>query len=96
MDEGMWGYDGPPEAPKEWDSLETGLRHVLDHLWPYREKIGKYAGIAECLWWCGHFQSSFDGGPRLSPDLLRKLGEFGVALYIDNYYSSSEDVSTPA
>jgi len=36
--------------------------------------------------WCGHFQSSFDGGPRLSAQLMRRLSDFGVDLYIDNYF----------
>src|SRR5262249_49698761 len=36
-DRGMWAYNGPPGSPTEWASLEEGLRHVLDHLWPHRE-----------------------------------------------------------
>jgi hypothetical protein len=44
--------------------------------------------------WCGHFQSSFDGGPTLSPELLKQLGEFEVELFIDNYFSE-ERSDTP-
>jgi len=86
---GMWGFDGTDEETagnKNWDSLEEGLAYVMDKLWPVREKIAKYAGNGESIWWCGHFQSSFDGGPHLSPNLLRRLGEFGAPLYIDNYF----------
>src|ERR1700757_1599516 len=84
---GMWAYSGPPGSPTEWASLEEALRHVIDHLWPHREKLAKYAAMSNLVWWCGHFQSSFDGGPTLSPALLKTLGEFGVELYIDNYFS---------
>ena len=91
IDEGMWAYNGPPGSPTEWSSLEGGLLYVLGSLWPHRETIEKYAATSSLVWWCGHFQSSVDGGPRLSPALLRKLGEFGADLYIDNYFSPSED-----
>ena len=90
-DRGMWAYNGPPGSPTEWESLENGLRHVLEYLWPHREKIARYSTTSELVWWCGHFQEAFDGGPTLSPALLRKLGEFGAALCIDNYFSPSED-----
>ncbi len=39
------------------------------------------------IWWCGHFQSSFDGGPTLTPTLLRDLASFEIPLYLDNYFS---------
>jgi hypothetical protein len=87
IDRGMWAYNGPPGSPTEWTSLEDGLQHVIRHLWPHREKLSKYAATSELVWWCGHFQSSFDGGPTLSSELLKRLGEFGAVLYIDNYFS---------
>src|SRR5512144_1277807 len=87
IDHAMWAYNGPPGAPTEWESLEEGLTQVLDSLWPHREKIAKHAAKSNLVWWCGHFQSSFDGGPTLSPALLRRLGEFGAEVYIDNYLS---------
>jgi len=58
--------------------------------WPQREKIAKYSATSDLIWWCGHFQSSLDGGPTLSAELLRDLGGFGVELYIDNYLSQPE------
>ena len=69
----------------------VGLTYVLDKLWHLREVIAKYKTSGELIWWCGNFQSSFDGGPSLSPDLLKRLGEFGARLFIDNYFSSGED-----
>jgi hypothetical protein len=86
----MWTYNGPPGSPTEWDSLEEGLRHVLENLWPHRDKIATYHAGSKLMWWCGHFQSAFDGGPTLSAALLRQLGEFGVELYIDNYFSADD------
>jgi len=91
IDRGMWAYNGPSGSPTEWTSLEEGLRHLSQHLWPHREKLAKYAASSELVWWCGHFQSSFDGGPTLSPELLKRLGEFGAVLYIDNYFSRPEN-----
>jgi len=91
IDRGMWAYNGPSGSPTEWTSLEEGLRHLSQHLWPHREKLATYAASSELVWWCGHFQSSFDGGPTLSPELLKRLGEFGAVLYIDNYFSRPEN-----
>lgn len=71
-------------SPANWGL--NHVRRVLDKLWPHREQIVSYKSSAELTWWCGHFQSSFDGGPTLSPALLSKLGEFGAELYIDNYF----------
>ena len=45
----------------------------------------------EGLWWCGHFQDSFDGGPTLSAHILGVVASFGCSLFIDNYFSSEDD-----
>jgi uncharacterized protein DUF4279 len=79
---GMWAFDGIATSSTQgtdWDSLEEGLIYVLDKLWPKKEIIASYARGADLVWWCGHFQSSFDGGPELSPSLLSRLGEFGAS-----------------
>jgi hypothetical protein len=85
LQQGMWAYDGGEES-KTWDSLSDGLLFLLDKLWPLRDKIAKYKPDAKLIWWCGSFQSSFDGGPTLSAALLSRLGEFGAELFIDNYF----------
>ncbi|MFZ6719385.1 hypothetical protein [Undibacterium sp. Ji49W] len=85
----LWSYGG--STPQiEWDSLEDGLLHVLGDLFIKKDLID--FKFAECkkYWWCGHFQQSFDGGPRFSPDLFRKLADFGVPLFLDNYFSSDD------
>ena len=89
---GMWAYNGEDDTKHgtEWSSLEEGLVFVLNKLWPLREIIAGYASNAKLVWWCGNFQSSFDGGPTLSPRLLGRLGEFGAELFIDNYFSGRD------
>ena len=89
-DEALWGYNGyPSDTPSYWGSLEEGLTFLLDKLEPLRSEIDNYKQKYDTIWWCGHFQSSFDGGPTLSPRLMRRLADFGVDLYIDNYFVES-------
>lgn len=86
--ESMWCYDGSVDGcVKEWDSLEEGLQAGIQALWSKRAVIQAYISQFEVIWWCGHFQSGFDGGPVFSVDLLRGLAEFGVPVYLDNYFS---------
>lgn len=88
-DESLWSYDGgaaSAEVAREWTSLEDGLRYVLERLLSKNELIQEYAKTHEVVWWCGHFQSGFDGGPTLSASLLKILGDLGVPLFIDNYF----------
>jgi hypothetical protein len=94
--ESMWGYDGFAEDPnmKIWTSLEEGLSFLLDKLFPYKEKIDEYKRTYDAIWWCGHFQSSFSGGPTLSPKLLKALGEFGVDLQINNHFVRDDEASS--
>jgi hypothetical protein len=86
----MWAYDGG-EGSITWESLEDGLTFVLDKLWSHRETIAKYKASGELVWWCGNFQSSLNGGPTLRSTLLKRLGEFGADLFIDNYFSANEE-----
>jgi hypothetical protein len=87
---GMWAFDGAKERIN-WEFLEDGLNFVLDKLWPFREVIAKYKLSGKLIWWCGSFQSSFDGGPTLSAALLSRLGEFGAELFIDNYFADGKE-----
>lgn len=88
IDANMWAYNGA-DNEVSWDSLEDGLDSVLTKLWALRGIIAGYEEKgAQLIWWCGHFSSSFDGGPSLSPSLLKRLGEFGAELFLDNYFSA--------
>jgi hypothetical protein len=81
---GMWAFDG--NGPSDWDSLEEGLAFVLDRLGTAETLVATYGADYHVVWWCGHFQSSFDGGPTLSAQLLSRLGHCGAELFIDNYF----------
>lgn len=86
----MWAYDGSDgRGAPQWDSLEQGLWFVLDRLHSSQELFLRYKTRYQVIWWCGHFQSSFDGGPTLSSRLLERLAAFGVDLFIDNYFSAA-------
>ncbi len=85
-----WGYNGlgAKDYKDEWLSLEEGLFFLCRNLEPIKGKIIKLSSKFSSVWWCGHFQSGFDGGPTLSPELLKELSDFNVPLFIDNYFSS--------
>ena len=87
-EEAMWSYDGfkQEEKEKSWDSLDEALVFIVRKFWPLRDKLEEYKQRHKVILWCGHFQSSFDGGPTLSPATLKMLGEFGAELFIDNYF----------
>jgi Domain of unknown function (DUF4279) len=86
--ESMWSFDGSVRGDvKEWGSLEEGLEVVMHAIWSKRTVIQAYRGQFCVIWWCSHFQSSFDGGPTFSVGLLERLAEFGIPVYLDNYFS---------
>jgi len=86
FDQAVWSYAGM--AGDEWASLEEGLASLMQELLPKRELISTYAKRFDACWWCGHFQSSFGGGPLLSPDTLRDLADFGIPLALSSYRSA--------
>ena len=88
FEQATWGYNGSEsDTPPTWKSLEEGLSFVLDKLDPVRPKLEEYKKSYKMIWWCGHFHSGFDGGPTLSPSMLKRLGDFGVPLFVDTYLS---------
>ena len=90
-EKGLWSYNGlPADNPTVWGSLEEGLIFLLDRLAHLQVQLQSYKQNYDVVIWCGHFQSSFDGGPTLSATLLRRLADFGVDLDIDNYFAASE------
>jgi hypothetical protein len=74
---GLREYDTLGEA---LDSLVAGVIHARPNIVAASRKI-------QGLWWCGHFQDSFDGGPTIGPDLLLKLSMFNIPLFLDCYHS---------
>ena len=87
----FWAYNGKGEIgfQSEWESLEAGLQFLLGSLRSRKSKIVAIAQESRAIWWCGHFQSSFDGGPTLSADLMTEIGSYGIPLSIDNYFSEA-------
>jgi hypothetical protein len=63
----------------------------MDRLWPLRDKLENYRSTCVLYFWIGYFQSTFEGGPDLSPSLFKKLGDFGVELSIRCYFSPGEN-----
>jgi len=88
-----WGYDGEGEMgyQTEWSSLENGLTFLLNCLNSRKTEIIALARQFDGFWWCGHFQTSFDGGPTLSPGLLTEIGSYELPLIIDNYFTVDKD-----
>jgi hypothetical protein len=84
-----WAYNGQGEIgfQPEWTCLEEGLEFLLKSLRSRKAEVIVLARQFDGLWWCGHFQASFDGGPTLSPKLLTELGSYEIPLSIDNYFN---------
>lgn len=84
----FWAYNGQDEDnfQAEWRSLEQGLEFLLALLTPIRTNVVELSRHYEGVWWCGHFQTSFDGGPTLSSKLLGNIASYGLPLFIDNYF----------
>jgi len=89
----MWGFEVLPAGRDDWSSLEDGLTALLRALGPVRDRLRTYLASHEVWLWCGHFTSSFDGGPVLSPNTLRLLGDFGIQLVLDTYCERTEELS---
>jgi Domain of unknown function (DUF4279) len=85
-DESMWEYEAKPTSgEREWQSLEEGLQAILSMFVSHHRILREYQQWFKVFLFCGHFTSSFDGGPTLSPALLEGLGEFGIELFLDTH-----------
>ena len=90
----MWEYEAKPSGgEQEWHSLEQGLRALLSMFAPRQGALQEYQQRFNVCLFCGHFPSSFDGGPRFSPSLLEALGNFGVEMFLDTYHSDELGLS---
>ncbi|WP_420714754.1 hypothetical protein [Roseateles sp. SL47] len=87
--EPFWAYNGKGEIgfQSEWTSLDEGLQFLLGCLRARKPEIVALSLEFRSIWWCGHFQASFDGGPTLSANLLKEIGSYGIPLSIDHYFS---------
>jgi len=93
-DESMWEYEVRPNRnrKRDWSSLEQGLTKIVSAFRSRKRLLRNYQRRFKVCIFCGHFSSSFNGGPAFSPPLLKELGNLGVELFLDTY--SSSDAST--
>ena len=80
----------PGEATFVWDSLEDGLQAVILAFASRENELRIYKQRYKVFLWCGHFSSSFGGGPTLSPQILKAVAEFGVDLKLETYVSDEQ------
>jgi hypothetical protein len=84
----MWEYEVRPGKDKvAWDSFEDGLRTLHSVFISRKKALLEYQQRFKVFLWCGHFSSSFGGGPTLSPSILTALGDLGVELVLASYFS---------
>ncbi len=95
--ESTWAFEVLPPGQDDWSSLEDGLNALLGVAFPIRSRLGQYSATNRIFLWCGHFTSSFDGGPVLTPKLLKSLADMGVELILETHCvndSEAEDAGS--
>lgn len=85
--EALWEFEVVPENRPEWDSLEAAFEKLLSVFSAHAAVIQEYRQHHQVYLWVGHFSSSFGGGPRLSAEILKALGNFGVPAWMDTHFS---------
>jgi uncharacterized protein DUF4279 len=96
FEEALWEFEVTAEQPDvapenwphwpQWKSLEKAFENLLSIFTPHAKLIQSYKHDHNVYIWVGHFSSSFDGGPRLSPEILKALGDFGVPDWVDTHF----------
>ena len=92
-DEAMWEFEVFPEGRHDWDSLESGLAALLKTFIPHTKAVQEYRHKYDVFIWCGQFSegfAGFGGGSKLSAEILKSLGHFGVPLELTAYFSNQE------
>lgn len=79
-----------PNNEPQWNSLEEGLKCLIEKLQPLKESLKKLSGRFSLDAYCGHFGSGFGGGPTISAQTLGKLSDLGLSLTIKTYWGSNE------
>jgi Domain of unknown function (DUF4279) len=81
----LWEFEVVPDGRSDWDSLEIGLAALLKIFSSHSRALQEYSKNHDVYIWCGHFCSGFAGGPHLSAETLKRLGDFGIPLWLDTY-----------
>ena len=92
-DEAMWEFEVFPEGRHDWDSLESGLVALLKTFIPHTKTLQEYRDRYDVFVWCGQFSEGpggFGGGPTLSAQVLKSLGNFGMRLELKAYLSDQK------
>lgn len=90
FDKSLWSYDGSDAVGGkngEWDSLEEGLSFLMSLLAGVRGEFFGELSSFDIYWWCGSFNESANGSVVFSAAFLKRLGDFGIPLYFDYYFS---------
>ena len=100
FEKALWEFDLAPAeadvAPEnrpdfpQWESLEAAFRKLLSIFSGRAAVLRGYREQHQVYLWVGHFSSSFNGGPRLSAEILKALGDFGVPVWVDTHFVDHE------
>lgn len=101
FEKALWEFDIAPERSDvaaenwphwpQWESLEKAFEKLLSIFTPHAKRIQSYRQNHKVYIWVGHFSSSFCGGPHLSAEILKALGNFGVQMWIDTYFAEDQE-----
>jgi hypothetical protein len=78
-----------PDNP-DWQSLEDGLRSLVEQLLPLRNDLRELRQRYSTEAYCGHFGTGFGGGPSISPETLQLLADLGLTLTIKTYWGDNQ------
>jgi hypothetical protein len=94
----VWSFDVRPSPDNpEWQSLEDGLRSLVERLLPLKDDLRELRQRYSTEAYCGHFGTGFGGGPSISAAILRLLADLGLTLTIKTYWGDNqpdEDANT--
>lgn len=101
----LWEFEVPAEksdvAPEnwpdwpQWASLEKAFEKLLAILSPLGATVQSYRPQHDVYFFVGHFSSSFDGGPQLSAEILKTLGDFGIRIYMNTFFIGKQESPDP-
>jgi Domain of unknown function (DUF4279) len=86
----LWALDAANDGKYEWETLEAGLSRLLTIFSPYKETLLKYKKDHEVYFYCGQFSAGRGGGPHFSEEILKHLGDFGIPIHLQVYFSDDE------
>lgn len=87
----VWSFEVRPSPDNpEWQSLEDGLRSLIENLLPLKNYVRELRQRYSTEAYCGHFGTGFGGGPSISAETLRLLADLGLTLTIKTYWGDNQ------